>query len=411
MKDRVFIRRKREKPQVDTVREPARSLPVIARCDVAVVGAGIAGVAAALAASRNGAKVILIEKENMCGGLATLGMVLWYLPLCDGNGRQVMAGIAEELLKSSLRYGPGKIPDAWQEGGDIAERKKNRYRLLFNPAAFACALDELLLESRVEIMFDTRFCGVIKKKQGAISSLIVENKSGRSAVECCMAIDASGDADLCSAAGEAVSIFAWNRLSAWFYYYKDGEVKLFSGGEGRYLDPPRRGEHVYNGLAWNDVSKINLDTRKLLLSMLEEIRQEKKDSEVYPVTIPSLPLFRMTRRLKGRYVLGESDVKRRFHDSIGVIGDWRKPGPIFFLPFRLLAGVKTPNLLTAGRTISTTVAMWDMTRVIPVCAVTGQAAGTAAALAVSTGKTVRTIDIRKLQEMLLAQGVLLAPRL
>ena len=73
--------------------------------DVAVCGGGIAGIAAALAAAREGKKVVLIEKQFMLGGLATAGLITIYLPLCDGKGRQVSFGLAEELLRLSITYG------------------------------------------------------------------------------------------------------------------------------------------------------------------------------------------------------------------------------------------------------------------------------------------------------------------
>ena len=77
------------------IKEKAKSLPVTGEYDVVVAGGGIAGVAAALAAKRNGAKVLLIEKQFLVGGLATLGLITIYLPLCDGEGKQVSFGIAE----------------------------------------------------------------------------------------------------------------------------------------------------------------------------------------------------------------------------------------------------------------------------------------------------------------------------
>ncbi|MBT7298002.1 MAG: FAD-dependent oxidoreductase, partial [Victivallales bacterium] len=85
--------------------------------DVVVVGSGVAGVAAALAAARRGKSVALIEKQSLIGGLATSGLVYVYLPLCDGNGRQILFSIPEELLKLSLRYSPFDLSDAW--GGKV----------------------------------------------------------------------------------------------------------------------------------------------------------------------------------------------------------------------------------------------------------------------------------------------------
>ena len=74
--------------------------------DIIIAGGGIAGVAAALAARRLGSKVLLIEKSVMLGGLATLGLISWYEPLCDGDGRHIIKGISEELLLLSIQYGP-----------------------------------------------------------------------------------------------------------------------------------------------------------------------------------------------------------------------------------------------------------------------------------------------------------------
>ena len=91
--------------------------------DVVVAGGGVAGIAAALAAARNGAgKVLLIEKQFSLGGLATLGLVTIYLPLCDGEGHQVTFGMTEELLKLSIVHGAeDRYPDAWL---DVEEPKK-----------------------------------------------------------------------------------------------------------------------------------------------------------------------------------------------------------------------------------------------------------------------------------------------
>mgnify|MGYP004481321329 FL=1 len=87
------------------ITEPTRKIPVTGEYDVAVCGGGVAGIAAALSAARGGAKTLLIEKQFALGGLATLGLVTIYLPLCDGNGRQVSFGLAEELMLLSIEKG------------------------------------------------------------------------------------------------------------------------------------------------------------------------------------------------------------------------------------------------------------------------------------------------------------------
>ena len=98
-----------------------------------------------------------------------------------------------------------------------------------------------------------------------------------------------------------------------------------------------------------------------------------------------------------------ADDHRHFADSVGVISNWRKRGPIYEVPFGALYGKDLKNVIAAGRCISTTDAMWDVTRVIPVCAVTGEAAGCAAAMT----DDLHTLDVKKLQEKLEKQGVMI----
>lgn len=86
--------------------EEVRSVPIKDKYDVIVIGGGIAGVSAALAARRSGARVLIVEKSIALGGLATSGLIVFYLcALCDGYGRKIMSGIAEELLHLSIKYG------------------------------------------------------------------------------------------------------------------------------------------------------------------------------------------------------------------------------------------------------------------------------------------------------------------
>ena len=113
--------------------------------DVVVCGGGIAGISAAVAAARHGAKVLLLEREYALGGLATLGLVTIYLPLCDGTGRQVCFGLAEELLRLSISNGIEDLycPE-WLESGSEEERKKTRFQVRYNPYVFAIEAEKLL---------------------------------------------------------------------------------------------------------------------------------------------------------------------------------------------------------------------------------------------------------------------------
>jgi 2-polyprenyl-6-methoxyphenol hydroxylase-like FAD-dependent oxidoreductase len=388
--------------------EHARRVPVVGTYDVAVVGGGVAGVAAALAAARSGTRVCLIEKENALGGLATLGLIVYYLPLCDGRGRKVIAGIGEELLRLSIRYGPGEIPACWRRRASQRERQKHRYQLVFNPASFLLALEEVLCDAGVTLLYDTRFCS-LTQRAGRITALIVENKSGRQAIRCGTVVDASGDADVCARAGEPTATVKTNATSWWFYTHQDGKPVLHPHHEpfGTWRKPGHVG---YAGDNAPDVSAMMIAGRRMILKEARRLARGRGFQRVYPLLVPLLPQFRTTRRLKGALELDESDDGREFPDAVGLTGDWRKAGPVFALPFRCLRATRTENLITAGRCISVTTAAWEVTRAIPACAVTGQAAGVAAAMAAmaaSQGRALASLDLAGLRARLRKQGVIL----
>ena len=145
--------------------------------DIAVCGGGFAGISAALAATREGKKVVLFEKEYMLGGLGTAGLVTIYLPLCDGLGHQVSFGIAEELLKLSITYGAeDRYPENWLDGVGTRTKKDRRYLVQYNAQLFAILAEKLLLENGVDIFYGSYVVGV-STDSARINALYVENKS------------------------------------------------------------------------------------------------------------------------------------------------------------------------------------------------------------------------------------------
>ena len=133
------------------------------------------------------------------------------------------------------------------------------------------------------------------------------------------------------------------------------------------------------------------------------IKRCETDPDYDVTTIATIPQIRMTRRLLGQYVLRESDNHKEFSDSLGLISDWRKRGPVFEISLGSLYNEQIKNFAAAGRCMSAAGAMWDIARVIPCCAVTGQAAGTTLAVCPDLTK----IDIAKLQQTLKQNGVVL----
>jgi len=392
---------------MDFINEKIEQTKVSDQCDVFVAGGGVAGVAAALSAAREGAKVILAEKCCMLGGLATAGLITIYLPICDGCGRQVSFGMAEELLKLSVKHGAEvDIPDVWKEEHTIEERKEARYRTRFNAQMFALLAEKILLENGVKILYDTRFCNAVGDEK--IEYVVIENKSGRSAIAVKSVVDASGDGDICQFSDAETEIFGHNILAAWHYFYDGKKLDLKSMGAADNVGENEHTERLvdrdFTGVDGEEVSEFLLISHKQILDYVVE--QKKENSNYVPATIATIPQLRMTRRIVGEYTLTLADEHKDFADSVGLFSNWRKSGPVYALPFSALYSKKVKNLITAGRCISCDDGMWEIARVIPVCAVSGEAAG----LAASMSDDFAEIDIKVLQEKLKSRGVVLSEK-
>ena len=383
-----------------------KELPICYECDVAVVGGGVAGIAAALSAARQGAKVALVEKQCVLGGLATSGLITIYLPLCDGEGHQVSFGIAEELFLLSVKYGAQrKYPKAWLEGGTLEERIAQRFEVQFNPVYFQLLAEELLIENGVDILYDTQVCDTLIE-DGRLTGAIVENTDGRSVLKAKAFVDASGDARLFHMSGAATATYAReNILAAWYYSNQDGKLKLNKLGTieesncvvtDRQVDKPLSSRR-FRGVEASEVNEFLLLSHRQMLFDMRKKRKELTDYE--PAFIPGMPQFRMTRRMVGKYELGGNQYGEKMQDSIGMVADWRRRGYIYEIPFGCLYSDELKNVFAAGRNISADDEMWDVSRVIPACAVTGEAAGIAA---VMSGKG--EVSVEKLQNILREKG-------
>lgn len=383
---------------------------VVGEYDVAVCGGGFAGISAALAAARQGKRVVLLERQFMLGGLGTAGLITIYLPLCDGYGRQVSFGIVEELFRLSIRHGAEDFyPENWLSANGSRTEKDKRFEVQYNPQLFAILAEKLLKDEGVDILYGTYAVGVTVR-DSRIEHILTENKSGRQAYRVRSVVDATGDCDIALFAGAPTDTFQQgNVLSAWYYFVgKSGyalnmlgdsdipEEEKTAGSELKFLVDKR-----FTGLEAEELSEMMYLSHQA--SYQDFLERRAEDPALFPVTMATIPQIRMTRKIAGEYVLSDKEMHTYFEDSIGMVSDWKKRGPVYEVPFRTLYSAQIKNLICAGRCTSVNETMWDIMRVIPCCAVTGQAAGTAAAMT----DDFPALDIRQLQKQLRKDGVIL----
>ena len=385
--------------------------------DVLIAGGGVAGVAAAVSAARAGARTALVEKQVLLGGLATSGLVNYYPPLCDGRGRQVTFGLAEELLLLSIKYGPGDVPPGWDRPAREGERQP-RYCARFNPASFVLAIDELLAEAGVEVWLDTLICLPVMQDD-RVAGFEVEGKSGRGVLRAACVVDATGDADVAHRAGaECVEADNWMTLWALQVSLEAARQAVAQGSGAPLLqlkiigasDSGKNrveGIRKFSGLDPRDITEFVLTGRRLLLDYYRDRQAQEADGRknVFPITLPAMPDVRTTRRIAGRTTLTRDAVGRHADEAVGLVADWRAAGQVWEVPYGALLPRNAAGLLSAGRCVSVDTYVWEVTRVIQGCALTGEVAGLAAAMSARQDTTPDALDAQVLRAELEGRGV------
>ena len=389
-------------------------IPVRGEYDVIVAGGGVAGVSAALSSSRMGKRVLLIEKSLTLGGLATLGLINFFVPMDNGRGRQIVFGMAEELLRASVRDGYDTIPAEWLRG-EPGEGASTRYVTRFSATIFAMTLTGMLASGGVTLLLDS----VVSRPVMAGSrceGLIVENKTGRSFYRGGMIVDATGDLDIMARAG-LPTVLGKNYFTYWaqgidlehiaaaarsgvaadaLYTVTGGNADLY--GHNHPADMP-----LYHGTTAEEVTDYIIKNHNSLMGRLRQQARAGRDV----ASLPGMPQFRTTRHLVGDYTLRGEDEYRHFDDSVGAVNDFDCCDRLYEIPFRCLYNSACDNLITAGRSVSAEGWAWDVTRVIPPAILTGQAAGAACALALDHGLPIARTDVGALQRCLTETGVMI----
>ena len=394
--------------------EFSQKLTVKKSYDIIVAGGGVAGVAAAVSAARNGRSVLLLEKSNILGGLGTLGLVNLFVPMCNGRGKQIIFGLAEKWLRDSALYGYDTIPEPWKNG-EPTEPTDKRYTQKYSPYIFALQLTEEVKKAGVDLLFDCiASYPVMEDKHCA--GVITDSKSGLELYACKMLIDTTGDADLLrrsgmpTVAGENFFTYVGKmitldtckkaaetgNIAAAFQNYGGGMINLY--GDNQPSDRPK-----WSGLSVEEVSDYLITNQLVLLEKLKP--QERRSREM--AMLPMMPNFRTTCHIKGGHSLSVADCYKHFDDSVCAINDFDHRDHLFEVPLRALVCEGYDNMITAGRSADGTGYGWDLLRVIPPAILTGQAAGEAASLALEENKPISNITISKLQKTLEDQNVMI----
>ena len=385
--------------------EPAREIPVFHETDVVVVGGGPAGFAAAVAAARNGAKVALIERYGSLGGLFTNGMVLEMLATCrrdESRWSLVTRGVCEEFMRRATKFGsdfctPETLPARhWQPTVD--------------PEAAKVLMDEMIAEAKVEMFFHSWGVDVIQDGSKVLG-VVFESKEGRQAILARQVVDCSGDADmLFKAGGDYRQItHAIGFVSRW------ANMDRITGTDKRFPSRANEGNPSAswisnlgpkgNGLSVRELSAAEVYHRRRNWKHVAEMRATPGFEKVFTANTCSQIGPRATRLVDTEFVIGRKEIHEGldFTDTVGWFGH-DGPHAAFPVCYRQLLPKKVDNLLCAGRCLGTGDTI-DTFRLICPCFVTGEAAGTAAALAAKAGIRPRDFDITALQKALRAHNV------
>jgi hypothetical protein len=288
----------------------------------------------------------------------------------------------------------------------------------YDPEEFKFALNQMVEEANVRLVLHAYACDALVE-DGKITGVTFQSKSGRFAILAKVVIDASGDGDIFASAGatyEKEEVLPW----LWFCMggVKNPEAAIDAGGwffhtigEGRVLLPWGATERISRKIdATNpdDLTYAELESRKRVMEEVDRLRQEIPSfASAHICHIADQLGITESRRLVGEYVVGRDDIDKPCDDVIAITGHWTKYEALYYIPYRSLLPKEFSNLLVAGRCISVDHRVHHATKEIPPCMATGEAAGTAAALAVRSRIDPKLVDVKVLQRRLEEQGVIL----
>jgi 2-polyprenyl-6-methoxyphenol hydroxylase-like FAD-dependent oxidoreductase len=467
-----------------------RRLPVRGAYDVIVAGGGPAGIAAAVAAAREGARTALVERYGFLGGNATAGLVGPFMTAYSDDGTtQLVRGIFDELVRRMEAAGGAIHPEQVRAGSAYAGYfvRGHDHVTPFDPEALKLCAAEMMEEANVTLHLHTFLVDAVVEAPAeagapagdtgapgtgrAVRGVVIADKEGLGALRARLVVDCSADGDVAARAGVPMKqgrqgdgktqpMTMFFRIAnvddaatdAWVEAHPEERGMLFHGiieaarQRGEWTIP-REKVGIYRtqqpGVWRVNTSRIqSLDGTRAADLTRAELEGRRQAWQLVAFFRRHLPGFancilldtatqvgvRETRRITGEYELTREDLitGRPFDDVVclyaypidihspdGKGGGTKESPPIanaYQLPYRILVPVAVDGLLAAGRCVSATHEALAAIRVMPCAFALGQAAGTAAALALRTGAEPRGVNTAELQRRLLAQGVYLGPR-
>lgn len=423
--------------------------------DIVVVGGGTAGVIAALAAARNGARVTLLEKGGFPGGVAAFGIP--FLAFRDGRGRRVVGGLAQELVARlvALDASPGHVGGTTWAGDGLDQQ----FHLTpYDPEGYKALILQMLAEAGVDLQLHTWFTGVDQDPDGRLTAIHFVNKDGSGRLAPAVVIDASGDADVARRAGcsfrlggegqamqnvsgifvlagvdaeaAVAALQAGDNIKGWGHWHTRivrgplvdhaRGINHFAGLMSPWGDDRAFAftavswrEHVFSlnlsrttgidGCKADDLNRAEICERQQMYQLFQAMKAHVPGfANAWMVATSPMVGVRESANIQGAYVLSREDVLEAhehddsiargcypidIHDPAG--GHTRfafiRDGGSYGIPYRCLLPDRAANLLVAGRCLSASHEAHGSSRIMATAMASGEAAGTAAALALSGG--------------------------
>ncbi|MGD8982801.1 MAG: FAD-dependent oxidoreductase [Desulfobacteraceae bacterium] len=455
------------KGETKTIIEPSREIKVYKEAEVLVIGGGPAGVSAAVAAARNGAETVLVERYGHLGGMATGGLVILIPHLSDGSNQLVIAGQQKEWLdrlellggilqppRDHIGSSDPAIIKKWGNYRFFVVEGKVRYSAYVDPEMLKCVLNDMVTDAGVTLCLHSWGCQAIMDGN-RIKGVLFESKEGRQAVLGQVVIDTTGDGDIFASAGADFdgTLDSNLRSSKLALVFRVGNIdykrfRAFKGKETQTTSiyetgsqessyaklmgklnrlggftvtmPTSRDDAVWfnnwipdlSCLKVEDLTQMEVETRKKMLLSHKFFKKNVPGFEdSYILDSASQLGTRGSRRLTGEHILTEEEMRAGtvYEDTIALFPplttNVSPEKPNRCIPYRSLLPRNVEAMLVAGRCFSSDLVANDIMNLIPPCVAMGEAAGTAAALSVKEGVAPRDVDYTILRNHLLDQGV------